>query len=1423
MEQRSKGRQPVRFTVGASRLLAGCALVGVTAHADVVTQVLDQVATRHWMLQADGGSNYWSNGGAPTSTNDYVVPDGLTLRTPTGTGEPAFAGRSLRLDAGSTLSLDMAAGADSILLGDLVLNGGTVKATVTAGAGTYQQLNLSNHTVRVTADSTIDVENTVARRMAWRNVTLTGNGRLTVLGTNVVNHVFLVPADANGAAYEGEWVVSGGLLLVTNNPTAFGSAIGHTVLQPRQTGAESTTLQIDNTTVTGETLELVTGPTALNRVRLRTSGGVSAWDGPIVMRGTGNAQFTVEGSAATRLTLSGSLTGDDATIMMFRGMTGMGILSGSVNAPNAAFFKTGTGAWRIASTGHRWRTTQLAVGTLVLGVNNALPTTNALAMGEGGGTAAFDLGGFDQELPGISIAGGTPNNQRIGNSSTATDSRLTLKGGTSTFSGVISDRIGTGTRQVALALDNATLTLTGTNTFTGPTTVSSGTLYVRGRTVSPIAIATGSRYGGGGTCSNLTVQAGGIHAPGLAGAVGTDNLLGSYQLDGTLQAQLNGAGTGGADRVSVAGALVLGPGAVLDLSPLATVDDVAYVIADYGTLAGRFAVTNGLPDKYRVFYAYGPSGKQIAVARAAYTWDGGAGDKTWSSMANWSEDTLPPEPHDGVLIFSGTATTNAADSTTSHLDRDRTVDWLDFSTGAGLFHTLDLTGHVLRVRERLTVGVPSVSTHVTITNSVTGGPLIATNANIVVGYNGGVSTLRITAPFTLQATNGVLDIARREGAATANTTGTLDLALSPAVSIAVPTIRLAVATAQNGGQLRGQLYLSDRGTNTISASSLVMGDSEVQGNDTVGASLLRFGRLDNVLSLDTLTIARQKAYATAQAQPGGRVKLRGLSKPGTTMRLGHNESASTGTKITGIFNTTGATLDALLDLLSIGQHGGGNGGGSGAFTMDAGSVMASNVVLATTGGTVPTNTVGTLSMNGGTLVVANSLTDGRGNGVLNVQHGGLIVSNLCQVDTLNVGVSSNRTGTLTVLGAARLGTGTQTIKIGTQTLGAGNVARGRVDFSAATSVVIHAANLLLGSTPGDGQSYGTLLLSGTGSNRLTTATLSIGDSSLGGQTAQWSRLTTGGATDIDADNVYIGRRKSLGELALQPAGGTLRLGAAGDPIGFIGIGHQDVDTGANGMGRLNGSNGTLVVYATDVLLGRHDRTSAGFVGSSRGILTLDDAADDVTVFGSLTLGRASTSSATTYGELWLSGGRVRTGTLTLGDARSAGRATGSANLSGGTLAATLIQRGSRTGSSTFAFNWTGGDLAVDTFAEELVQKGGSLCPGGADTVGLTTVTSNCTVQAGQWELDVDGAGTGASDRVNVTGTLTLSPNSALHVTARGAVDDAVYVLAEYGALTGAFGSVSGLPPDTRIEYGVGPAANQIALLRGPSGTVLILR
>ena len=419
------------------------------------------------------------------ANNDY------TFTTSVGGG---VVGSSRLTKSGvGTLVLDT----DNSYNGPTLIQGGIVQLGAGGSRGSLGTGPVTNNTaIVVNRSGTVNFNNTLAGVGSLTNLL---GATISIAGTNTLS---------------GPIVLNGGALSLVG-PQAGGNSTSFILNAP-----SSVTLSGGVTLGSGDSFSLL-GTTASPDVRCSLNTGndslTNIVNGPIVVGGSGVVPFL---TANSELDINGLVSGPAFTgSVLLRGTTGVGHVYGTVNLSSGAVNKTDSGLWILHSTGNSWASSSVASGTLRLAVNNALPTGVSLAV-----AGKLDLGGFSQQIGALTGTG------TITNSSTTSDSTLTVNpAAPSVFAGAIKDSAAGGLGKLGLTLAGGTLTLKGTNTFTGDATISVGTLAlsemgsldstagsiviaagatfdVSGVTAPPAHVRTGKTLSGGGVAGGATIN-----------------------------------------------------------------------------------------------------------------------------------------------------------------------------------------------------------------------------------------------------------------------------------------------------------------------------------------------------------------------------------------------------------------------------------------------------------------------------------------------------------------------------------------------------------------------------------------------------------------------------------------------------------------------------------------------------------------------------------------------------------------------------------------------------------------------------------------------------------------------------------------------------------------------------------------------------
>lgn len=270
--------------------------------------------------------------------------------------------------------------------------------------------------------------------------------------------------------YEGPTTISAGALRVLH-ANALGSSSSGTVVNGVGTGGSAIArLELaGGIRVTGEALRISGGGNF--RGALTSESGENEWAGPVTLAAPG-ARIGAGNDATLRV--SGVIDSGGAP-------HGLVIRGGALNTPAVIL---------TAANSYLGDTTLLSGKLQLDGGNNRLPVTTRLVLGNSDAASEFDLNGRHQQLAGLAIAAGAiATNHSLTNSST-TLSTLTVH----TAAGFPSTYIGILKGNLALVKTGTdTLTLTGANRHSGPTTIAAGTLALTGASLeSPITVASGA-------------------------------------------------------------------------------------------------------------------------------------------------------------------------------------------------------------------------------------------------------------------------------------------------------------------------------------------------------------------------------------------------------------------------------------------------------------------------------------------------------------------------------------------------------------------------------------------------------------------------------------------------------------------------------------------------------------------------------------------------------------------------------------------------------------------------------------------------------------------------------------------------------------------------------------------------------------------
>ncbi|GAC1030749.1 hypothetical protein thsps21_15760 [Pseudomonas sp. No.21] len=473
----------------------------------------------NYTLTAGGDNTSTSVSGAVSGTGSLVKQGSGTL---TLSGSNSYGGTTTV--SGGTLSI---AGDGNLGSGAVNLASGTVLDVT--GATTI------DNAIVLAGNSSIGNSNAVTLSGAISgayDLTKTGSGTLSLSGSNGYGATYVsagtlsIDNDGNlgsgavnlaagttlaltGASTIDNAIVLGGNASVSTSAAATLSGVISGAFTLTKAGASTLTLSGSNTY----------GATTVSAGTLSVASDSNLGSGTLTL----GAGTTLAVTSATTIDNAIALSGS-ATVNTGANTTLSGVISGS------SLTKTGASTLTLTGNNTYSGSTSVNTGTLSIASDANL------------GAGALNLANGTT----LQITGTTT----LDNALALTGLVTVNAGAAATLSGTIS---GTGSLIKAGA---SNLTLSGSNTNSGTTTVSAGTLVVDGSTASATTVASGATLAGSGTLGgDVVVQSGGTLSPGGAGvAILTVNGNLTLASGSTLSLDINGTTAGtGYDRVVVNG------------------------------------------------------------------------------------------------------------------------------------------------------------------------------------------------------------------------------------------------------------------------------------------------------------------------------------------------------------------------------------------------------------------------------------------------------------------------------------------------------------------------------------------------------------------------------------------------------------------------------------------------------------------------------------------------------------------------------------------------------------------------------------------------------------------------------------------------------------------------------------------------------
>jgi len=1189
------GAQTWTLLTAASGLDSGIWSLGTYTNQSGYTFSLNSTATTLSLIASAGSSEaYWTGAGGTSWT--------ATNFSSTINGGASIPGGNL---TSSSIVIFAGTGAGNL--------------TTTLGANyTIKSLTVSTPEVAINGSNTINV---TSSSVSGIDISAAGN---TTIGANLAGNAGLSKSGTgtltlNGSnTYSGGTTITGGTVVIGSS-TAFGNAAGAVTLNPGTGNTTTVKIGASNLNVSNN-IVLNSGTTAIDTNSFNaTASGILSSSGALTKLGAGTLALSGNNSHAGSITIStGTL--EIASTGLLGGGTYLGAITnngtltysgannqtlGGVVSGNGALIQNATSTLTLSGNNTYTGATTINAGVLNIQDANALGTTaNGTTVVSG---AALQLqGNILVGAEALTLSGNGVSNdgalRNISGSNTYAGA-ITLNAATriNSDSGVLTLTGNIGGAGQNLTLGGAgTTILTGSNTYSGATIITAGTLQV-GNAGTTGNLSTSSSITNNGTLtfnrSNNITQGTDfgtvISGTGSLIQAGSGNLVlsgaNTYTGNTTLNSGtlcINNSGSGGTNSAIGTGTLIINSGTISNTSgSLVTLSTNNTQIWNAGF---TFNGTNDLN--------LGTGNVTLSTGLSVTT---AGGNLTVGGVISGSNSNLN-KYGSGILNLSGnssyTGITNIYVGTLSvsilanggaSSSIGQSSNAADRLVIAGAGTTLRYTGAAASTDRLFTL-----SNSGTIDASGTGALNFTNTGSITLGT--GAKTLTLTGNNTGLNTLA-LAIGDNTGATslTKNGTGTWVLSgnnsYSGATTISAGT--LSIANIANGGTASGL------GGSTSAEANLVLNGGTLNYTGASASSNRSF-----TLANSTSSGIRVESAATVLTISGTSAATSGsLTKSGDgTLALTGNNSYSGGTTISagtaqvGHANALGTSGNITFSGGTMSFASGGSGADYGARIKNS----ASSIILDTNGqsvtfsGAMDSSNAGGLTKNGTGMLTLNSA---------NAYTGGTTIS----AGTLQVG-HANALGTS---GNITFSGGTMSFASG----GSGADYGARIKNSASSIILDTNGQSVTFSGPIDSSNAGGLTKNGTG-----TLTLSGANTYTGGTAINAGTLALSGASGaLGSSNVAVG------------SSAVLELGNSGTPT---------VSNNISGSGTIRQTgSATTSLNGTNTNAGAVEATTGTLLFSGAGALSASTTSLNASNSGTLSFADGTTRNSTISGNISLTG------------------------------------------------------------------------------------------------------------------------------------------------------------------------------------------